>query len=492
MTISINELMAQTGVNFGTSGVRGLVSDMTDRVCFAYVSAFLQYLVQQNQVAAGDEIGIAGDLRDSTPRIINAAVAACRMKGFEPVNYGLIPSPAIALYGISHHMPTIMVTGSHIPDDRNGIKFNTASGEILKRDEAQIRQQRVDIDESLFDHAGQFIQAIDTPAVNHAAYDFYIARYLRFFPEQCLKGQHIGLYEHSSVAREVFRVILENLGADVTSLGRSEAFVSVDTEAIRPEDIESAQRWAEQHNFDCIVSTDGDGDRPLISNEKGQWLRGDIAGILCASYLGADTVVTPVSCNSAVEKSQLFCKVTRTKIGSPFVISAMQEAEQAMTASKVVGYEANGGFLQQTEISMAGETLAPLPTRDAIIVALSVMMSAINKNVTISKLVETLPARYTYSDRLKNFPTGLSQTKLADFVSDDWIDQVQRAFPDLGRPKSVDNTDGVRITLENDDVVHMRPSGNAPELRCYTESDSETAAKKLNQRCLQQMASWQH
>lgn len=493
MNIKIETLMAQSGVVFGTSGVRGLVSDMTDQVCFAYVSAFLQHVSQQNLLQPGSKVGIAGDLRESTPRIIKAAVTACEKRGFEPVFYGLIPSPAIALYGIHQQIPTIMVTGSHIPDDRNGIKFNLPSGEILKQDEVQIKQQTVDIDDALFDASGYFLNPVTGLQADDAAYQHYVDRYLSFFPADCLQGKHIGLYEHSSVAREVFKAILQQLGAKVTSLGRSDKFVSVDTEAIRPEDVTLAKRWAQEQTFDCIVSTDGDADRPLISDENGEWLRGDIAGILCASYLGADIVVTPVSCNSAVEQSQLFKQVVRTRIGSPYVISAMQEAASAAPDAVVVGYEANGGFLQQTVVSDNRQSLSPLPTRDAVIVALSVMMAAFNDDMTISELVQTLPARYTYSDRLKSFPTTLSQSRLAEFVSGDWQrdrNNIQKAFPFISRPVSVDATDGVRISLENQDVVHLRPSGNAPELRCYTESASPEAAKTLNQDCLQQMASW--
>ncbi len=493
MNIKIETLMAQSGVVFGTSGVRGLVSDMTDKVCFAYVSGFLQHVSQQNLLPPGGKVGIAGDLRESSPRIIKAAMSACEQKGFKPVFYGLIPSPAIALYGIHQQIPTIMVTGSHIPDDRNGIKFNLPSGEILKQDEVQIKQQTVTIEDALFDASGYLLNPVIDLQIDDAAYQHYVDRYLSFFPRDCLQGKHIGLYEHSSVAREVFKAILQQLGAKVTSLGRSDKFVSVDTEAIRPEDVTLAKRWAQEPTFDCIFSTDGDADRPLISDENGEWLRGDIAGILCASYLGADIVVTPVSCNSAVEHSQLFKQIVRTRIGSPYVISAMQEAASSAPDAVVVGYEANGGFLQQTAISDNGHFLSPLPTRDAVIVALSVMMAACKNDMTISELVQTLPARYTYSDRLKSFPTTLSHSRLADFVSGDWQqdrENIQKAFPFISMPLSVDSTDGVRISLENQDVVHLRPSGNAPELRCYTESGSPEAAKKLNHDCLQQMASW--
>jgi len=483
MKIEIDELMISSGVQFGTSGVRGLVNDMTDQVCFAYVTAFLQYINKNKLTSKSKHIGIAGDLRNSTPRIMNAVAAACTELGFTPINYGYLPSPAIALYGLYQHMPTIMVTGSHIPDDRNGIKFNTPLGEILKKDEQGIRAEKISINDSLFDDHKQLKQTDYLKQINPEAEQHYIQRYIDFLPDNCLKDKHIGLYQHSSVARDCLKSILEQLGANVTSLGRSEKFISVDTEAIRPEDIILAKQWAEQYTFDCIISTDGDADRPLISDERGNWLRGDIAGILCAQYLQADTVVTPVSSNTAVEKSKLFKHVIRTKIGSPYVIEAMQQAQAEHLEQTVVGYEANGGFLQQTSITKDNKTLAPLATRDAAIVPITILLLAQQNNTTIAQLLNTLPQRYTYSDRLKGFATEKSQQLIRQLISNDMqtnLDNIKTLFPTLAKPIMIDSTDGIRITLDNDDVVHIRPSGNAPELRCYCEAESEEHAMELN------------
>ena len=130
--------------------------------------------------------------------------------------------------------------------------------------------------------------------------------------------------------------IVKRLGGVPVSLGRSKDFVPVDTEAIRPEDIESAAKWAKENDLFAIISTDGDSDRPLISDENGKWLRGDVTGILTAQFLNADCVVTPVSCNSAVEQAG-FKKVIRTRIGSPYVIEGMNKASEE-GFSRVVGY----------------------------------------------------------------------------------------------------------------------------------------------------------
>jgi len=422
---------------------------------------------------------------------MNAVAGACVEMGFKPVNCGYIPSPAVALFGLKHSMPTIMVTGSHIPDDRNGIKFNTKTGEILKHDEKLIRSQLVDVPVRLFSNEAELINKRYLPSEITDANEHYIQRFTNFFPKACLEGQNIGLYEHSSVSRDCLKVILERLGAKVTSLGRTNHFVSVDTEAIRPEDVVLAKEWSEEYKFDCIISTDGDGDRPLISDEKGNWLRGDVAGILCARYLNADIVVTPVSSNSAVEKSEWFEQVIRTRIGSPYVIEAMQQASSDDKTS--VGYEANGGFLQHTPISVDDRTLSPLATRDAAIVPIAILLLASKREMTVSELLATLPQRYTFSDRLKDFPTKLSQTMLSKIVEGNEaanFETIRSFFPGLSEPVKIDETDGIRITLATDEIIHLRPSGNAPELRCYTEADSEVLAQELNSSCIKIMKTW--
>ena len=483
--------MDKSKVKFGTSGIRGLVSDMTDKLCYAYTLSFLAYLHEAKTIKSGSAVAVAGDLRSSTPQIMNAVAAAVTDAGYQIINAGLVPTPALTLYGIAQGIPTLMVTGSHIPDDRNGIKFNKPSGEVLKDDEQGILAQTPALTDSLFDQNENLLKSDYLPEINPEIEAQYIQRYLEFFPADALKGFKIGIYQHSSVARELLPKIMEGLGAKTTCLGWSEQFISVDTEAIRPEDVVLAQQWSKEYAFDCIISTDGDADRPLVSDEKGDWLRGDVAGILVAQFLQADAVITPVSSNSALEKSNYFSKVIRTKIGSPYVIKAMQSVTDLKT---VVGYEANGGFLLNTPISLAGKTLAALPTRDAVLIPLAILSLAKKNACTVSELLQTLPARYTYSDRIKSFPTELSASILATLKTGDLehdAAEIKRLFTDeIAAAIDINDTDGVRITLNNEEVVHLRGSGNAPELRCYTEAASYFRAKELNQLCIKHMLNW--
>ena len=261
----------------------------------------------------------------------------------------------------------------------------------------------------------------------------------------------------------------------------------IDTEAVSEEDALKARQWALDYDFDALLSTDGDADRPLLADERGQWLRGDVVGILCAQYLGAKAVATPISCNTAVEKCQRFA-VMRTRIGSPYVIAGM-ELLVGQGHQVVVGFEANGGFLVATEVEKQGRILKPLPTRDAVLPMLALLAMAKEGNIKLSELCKDLPLRFTASDRLTSFATAKSQLLLDSLVAS------QAAVDDLlgdlcGVAVSHDRTDGLRLFFENGEIVHFRPSGNAPELRCYAEADTQLRADELVRTCLSRLNSF--
>ena len=465
MTVSIQELAQRSDVKFGTSGLRGLVVNLTDEVCFAYTKAFLF-----SQEGTFKKVAIGHDLRLSSPQITQACIAAIESQGLEAIYLGALPTTAIAYYCLNKKIPGIVVTGSHIPFDRNGIKFYRADGEISKADEESIMGSDLEIE-------GHNLST-SLPALDREAIELYQKRYIDFFGTGFLSGKTIAIYQHSSVARDFLDDLFQAMGAKTLLLGRSNAFVPIDTEAIRGEDVKQAKAWATQYEFDMLVSTDGDADRPLIADEHGEFISGDILGILTAQYLQADHVVTPVSSNTAVERSNSFSSVTRTKIGSPFVIEGMNKIARVDLEKLIVGYEANGGFLQGSKLNKDGNKLIALPTRDAILPMLSLMDLSIENKQPVSKLSEALPARFTYSDRIQNYALERSSTLLKSLINKPenisyYLDT------NLGDVIASDLTDGLRVTFKCRDVVHLRPSGNAPELRCYAESDDPITAKKL-------------
>lgn len=470
-TITIHTLMQDSGVAFGTSGARGLVSQMSDEVCAAYTLAFL---ASQNLSHTGVQVALGMDLRPSSPRIVAACAAAIRQAGCIPRFCGMLPTPALALFALEQQIPAIMVTGSHIPFDRNGIKFYRADGEISKADETAITAAVVDL--------AALPSSPALPDADPSALDRYLTRYQQLFPADLLSGWRIGVYQHSSAARDFLPVLLSNLGAEVIGLERSDNFVPIDTEAVSEADYQRGQAWATAFKLNAIVSTDGDADRPLIADETGHWLRGDIVGLLCAEFVGAHTVVTPVSCNTAIEACGLFKQVCRTRIGSPYVIAQMQQVQ-----GPVAGFEANGGFLAGPGLQINAQALTALPTRDAVLPMVAIMAMARQQGKAISALLTDLPQRFTASDRLQHFATHLSQSLLAALQTD--ANACQTLFgKEMGAIVHQDLTDGLRLSFSNGEIIHLRPSGNAPELRCYAEANSTIRASQLVQNCLQKLA----
>jgi phosphomannomutase len=263
---------------FGTSGLRGLVTELTANLVADHVRAFIA------ACPVGTGLFVARDLRASSPDIADMVIAAARGEGLDVTDCGNLPTPALALASMGAGAAAVMVTGSHIPADRNGLKFYVPGGEIGKADEAAILANLGRVGAG---SAGKV-------TVNTGAGADYVARYVAAYGD-AMRGMTIGVYSHSAVGRDLLLDIVAGLGATVVELGRSATFIPVDTEAVDPAIRAQLKVWAKNHNLDAIVSTDGDGDRPLLTDEYGEVIVGDILGQITGSALGADIAVTPVS-----------------------------------------------------------------------------------------------------------------------------------------------------------------------------------------------------
>ena len=468
---TLQDLSQDGNVSFGTSGVRALVTDLTPQINYAFARAFLTQVCPSSRAVA---IGI--DLRPSSPTIANAMILAAEDLNIEVIYCGELPTPALAYFAMTQQIPAIMVTGSHIPFDRNGFKFYTQNGEISKIHEQAILSDVITTNNPLQGRSDKYVK------VSSKALEAFKERYLSIFPDGFLKGKRIGIYEHSSVARDIINDLLNHFGADVLSLERTNTFIPIDTEAVSKEDQQKALTWSAEHNLDAIVSTDGDGDRPLISDEEGKWLRGDVVGILVSQYLKATHVSCPINANTALELSNPELVTLRTRIGSPYVIEGMVQLATENPNASVVGYEANGGFLTGSSFKVNTSILTPLPTRDSILPMLAILASTAEKNKSIRELALSLPARYTASDRIKDIPSDTSKRLISKLISNEaiklsLIDTLLEQ--DQANVININETDGLRLTLSSQDIVHFRASGNAPELRCYAESESQSRAENL-------------
>lgn len=464
----------ESSLKFGTSGLRGLSIELAGLPAYAYARAFAEVLKEDGAVGGSDgRILIGQDLRESSPTIAKLCCAGLQDAGLVPINCGPLPTPGLAFHGMQLGLPAIMVTGSHIPEDRNGLKFYRAQGEIDKQDEVRILTSHAELGiQALPDHA----QSMSMPAVDAAALAAYKARYLEYFGPQALSGLTVGVYQHSSVGRDVIVEILETLGARPVPLGRATSFVPVDTEALRPEDEILARKWAGEQVLDAIVSTDGDADRPLVADAAGTFLRGDLLAAITARYLGADTIVTPVTSNSALETSGAFEHVIRTKVGSPYVIEGMAEATRS-GGRTVVGFEANGGVLLGSRVRHRDCTLTALPTRDAMLPILCTLAQVKASGRPLAEIAAEFDFKAAASNRLKD----IGHVKSAAFMTRLHQDRafLEGLFSSLAGIATVDVRDGMRILLVNGEVVHFRASGNAPELRVYVEAVTQERAESL-------------
>ncbi|MDP2739210.1 MAG: phosphomannomutase [Pseudorhodobacter sp.] len=445
---------------FGTSGLRGLVVDLTPDLVAAHLRAFAR------ACPMGTGLFVARDLRPSSRALSAGVMAAARAAGLAVTDCGAIPTPALALAASAAGAAAVMVmvTGSHIPANRNGLKFYTPAGEITKPQEAAI----------LAALATPASPAAPGPAVvrNGTAGAAYGARYVTAYGAAALAGLRLGVWSHSAVGRDILITVLAALGADVVELGRSARFTPLDTEALAPATVAQLRLWAARGNLDAIASIDGDGDRPLLSDAAGQVIAGDVLGQITATALGAEVVATPLSSNTGVEAGGRFGRVIRTRIGSPYVLAAMQA-----TPGRVVGYEANGGFVLGFAATGPTGPLPALLTRDALLPLIATLVQARGRG-GLAALVAAEPARFTAAGRLRDVPTKRAQALVAAFAAD----AAARAdfLATLGEAEaSADHADGLRLTLKSGRFVHLRPSGNAPELRFYTEAETPQAAAAL-------------
>jgi phosphomannomutase len=503
-----------TALAFGTSGLRGLVDDITDLEAYINTRGFLDYLFHVGDVSAGDTVCIAGDRRPSTESpersIMRAVARAIEDTGLAVDNLGLIPTPALAFYALRNRRASVMITGSHIPFDRNGIKFNRTAGEVLKTDEPGILEavaavRRAEYErpesESPFGDDGMFRsgESRPLPAVNEDAQRVYLRRYLDFFPEGGLAGKRIVLFQHSAVGRDLLVDLLRELGAEVHPQAHSEDFIPIDTEDIPAERLQELQAMADgvarAHGpVDAVLSTDGDSDRPLLcgvdADGRVRFYGGDLLGLVVAEYLRADAISVPISANDAVDIQSEKRSVTplKTKIGSPYVISSMQEA-RARGAATVVGWEANGGFLLGSTVHRDGRTLEPLPTRDAVLPLLAALFASIDQGCTLAELFGALPPRFSKAGLIDEFPQATSRALIERFSPGDSParqEAIQAELAPYFRPDDgfdaivkINDIDGVRVHFANGDIAHIRPSGNAPQLRIYACAATQARADEI-------------
>lgn len=430
---------------FGTSGIRGVAAELfTPQFCFDIGRTFAIFLEKHKQEGT---VAVGIDTRKSSPRIQNQLFSGLVYERREIIDLGGIPVSA-AHYAIlsTPAIASVMVTGSHIDMDSNGVKFFCMGEEILKEHEAEI--------EKIYDQIKQKIPYKDIAkdvTQSDAGLKNYVDLLLKV-SDSPLPPLKIVVDPGNGAQTETMRMVLHALKQNTYFINDNiqADLMSRDTEADGA--FEQLQKEVIKHKADLGIGFDSDGDRVIFVDHKGNFVPGDYSGTILAQFNTTNEVVVPVNVSNVIDS--IGKQVIRTKVGSPFVVAAMKKYGANF------GFESNGGGIH-ADIMMSRDGGTSLIR----------MLNALKwSKKTLYQLVDDLPKFY------------LSKQKFD--CPREKNNKILTAAKKFLKAIKEDNTDGLKLFLDNFTWVLFRPSSNAPEFRVFTHSDSATKTSQLMQDAL--------
>ncbi|MBL3521039.1 phosphoglucosamine mutase [Aliarcobacter lanthieri] len=318
---------------FGTDGVRGKAGAFLD--AFTVIKLAQAAGVHFRKYSTTNKILVGKDTRRSGYMIENALVSGLTSVGYDVIQIGPMPTPAIAYLTESMRCDAgIMISASHNPFEDNGIKFFDNHGNKLSvEDEKEI--EKIFFDNDLLQ--SEQVTGMDIGASKRI--DDVIGRYIvvikSSFPKDLtLKGLRIILDCANGAAYKVAPTILEELGADVITINNKPNGFNINDNcgAMHPENVSKLVR---EYRADIGLALDGDADRLVVVDEKGEIVDGDkLLGALTIylkqeNLLRGDTCVATVMSNKALEDylSKSKIKLLRSNVGDKYVLELMKEKD---------------------------------------------------------------------------------------------------------------------------------------------------------------------
>jgi phosphoglucosamine mutase len=403
---------------FGTDGVRGIVGE-------TLTADLVERLGKAATLWCGrGRVFIGRDTRGSGPELEEAFAAGVASAGGVAVLGGVLPTPAVALLRLDL---AAVVSASHNPPEYNGVKFFDREGRKLT------------------DAAEEEIEALlDAPAPGggdivhvEVAADSYLEHVLERFGTD-LSGLRIGVDcangAYAGLAPDAF----EKLGADVTAIGNDPDGTNINV-GCGATDLALLSRVVREKGLDLGVAFDGDGDRMLAVDEKGEPLDGDAILAVLALDLGVDGVAVTTMTNLGFHRlmEERGVRVVVTDVGDRYVLEALRRE------GLLLGGEESGHL-----IWLDGHV-----TGDGLVAALLLCQAL--RGRPLSEAAAVMP----------RFP------------------QVKRNLPRFGRgalpEKLLAAVEEVNAGLDGDGRVLVRPSGTEPVVRVLAEAETEEAAEEL-------------
>jgi len=424
---------------FGTNGVRGVFSeDFTLEFVNDLVMSLAAYFKK-------GKILVGYDGRHSSPIIAKIVSSALNYSGLDCYMAGLVPTPCLE-YATKKlgYDGGLMITASHNPSQYNGIKPVASDGvEISREDERKIEQI---FDEKNWLKTEIFGKIFEETNVISTYLDGIIS--LIDINAIMTKKFKVCLDLGNGAQSVTAKTLCEKLGCDVYTINEeiNGDFPGRGSEPT-PQNLDELSELVVKTNSNFGIAFDGDGDRSIFCDENGKILTGDSSALLlCNSLLEKYPNSQVVTClnsgniiESIVEKNN--SRVVRTKVGSVEVSRRMVDDDA------LVGYEENGGFMfgKHNHVRDGAMTLA-------------LMLDLLSKSqFGLSKNIQNLPPSFTTKTKIE---CSLDQSKIV-------ISELLKEFPNS------DTTDGIKIHVDDNNWVMIRPSGTEPIIRIYGESDSQ-------------------
>jgi len=315
---------------FGTDGVRGKAGKKVS--AFNAMRLAMATGIYFKQFAKTKKILVGKDTRRSGYMIENAIVSGLTAVGFDVIQIGPMPTPAIAFLTENMRCDAgIMISASHNPFYDNGIKFFDAEGNKLNRDK-EIEIEAIFKDEKRIANA----QAIDKEIGKSKRIDDVIGRYIvhiknSFSKDVTLAGKRVVIDCANGAGYIVGPTILQELGADVVVIGdKPNGFnINEGCGAMHPENL---AKVVLESRADIGIALDGDADRLVMVDEKGEVIDGDKLMAVLAVHLKnqgtlkGDGMVATVMSNQGLDEylASQNLHLYRAAVGDKNVVELMQ------------------------------------------------------------------------------------------------------------------------------------------------------------------------
>lgn len=428
------------GRMFGTDGVRGVANtELTAQIAYNLGKAGAYVLTEG---AHKPKILVAKDTRISGDMLESALIAGILSVGAEAVVLGVVPTPAVAYLTRKYGADAgVMISASHNPVEYNGIKFFNDKGYKLS-DELEDEIQRVI--ENNFDGVPSPIGAdIGRETIEISALDDYIEFAKETIPYN-LSGLKVALDCANGASYKSSVKAFRELGADVFVINDNPDGTNINQNcgSTHPEEL---MEYVVKKGCDVGFAFDGDADRCLAVDEKGNLINGDFIMMLCAKYLKDigklkdNTLVVTVMSNLGLDiaSKKEGINIVKTSVGDRYVL------EEMIKDNYVLGGEQSGHviFLEHNT------------TGDGLLTALQIAAILKKKETNLSDLCSIM----------KELPQVLVNATIANekkslYLTDDEIQneikKIEEALNGVGR-------------------VLIRPSGTEPLVRVMLEGENQ-------------------